>query len=163
MKKKFFAGIFSLFLMGASFAQDAAFPDLTVPDLKGNKIDIKALSSEGEPVILAFWATWCGPCLLELNAINDNIEDWSSEAKFKFYAVSVDDSKTVGRVQPKVNGSGWEFDILLDTNNELKRQLNFSTPPYTVIVKDGLVVYKHIGYQPGAEDELFEKIKEFSN
>lgn len=86
-----------------------------------------------------------------------------SETNFKFYAVSVDDSKTVGRVQPKVNGSGWEFDILLDTNNELKRQLNFSTPPYTVIVKDGMIVYKHVGYQPGAEDELFEKIKEFSN
>lgn len=163
MKKKFLSAIFAIGLAVSSFAQDTAFPDMAVPDLQGNKVDVKALSSEGEPVVLAFWATWCGPCLLELNAINDKMDDWSSEANFKFYAVSVDDSKTVSRVQPKVNGSGWEFDILLDTNNELKRQLNFSTPPYTVIVKDGMVVYKHVGYQPGAEDLLFEKIKEFSN
>lgn len=163
MKKKFLSAIFMLCLGLTSFAQDAAFPDMAVPDLRGNKVDVKALSTEGQPVVLAFWATWCGPCLLELNAINDKIQDWSSETNFKFYAVSVDDSKTVGRVQPKVNGSGWEFDILLDTNNELKRQLNFSTPPYTVIVKDGMIVYKHVGYQPGAEDELYEKIKEFSN
>ncbi len=163
MKKKFLSAIFAMGLAVCSFAQDTAFPDMAVPDLRGNKVDVKALSSEGEPVVLAFWATWCGPCLLELNAINDKMDDWSGEANFKFYAVSVDDSKTVSRVQPKVNGSGWEFDILLDTNNELKRQLNFSTPPYTVIVKDGMVVYKHVGYQPGAEDLLFEKIKEFSN
>jgi len=162
MNKNFLAFIFAIFVMGGTFAQETAFPDMTVPDLKGNKVDLKALSSE-QPVVLAFWATWCGPCMLELNAINDKFDDWSAESDFKFFAVSVDDSKTVGRVQPMVNGKGWGFDILLDTNNELKRQLNFSTPPYTLIIKDGMIVYKHIGYQPGVEDQLFEKIKEVSN
>jgi len=156
--------VFSLFFtISLLSAQDAQFPDMTIPDLDGNKVDVKALSMEGKPVVLAFWATWCGPCMLELNAINDHIDDWVAETGVKFYGVSVDDSKTVSRVRPLVNGKGWNFDILLDTNNELKRHLNFSTPPYVVVVKDGNVVYKHLGYQPGAEEELYEKIKEYSN
>lgn len=164
MFKKIFSAGLLVMVFNFAISQETAFPDMTIPDLQGNNVDLKALSvEEGEPVVLAFWATWCGPCLLELNAINDVISDWREESTFKFYAISVDDSKTVGRVQPLVNGKGWDFDILLDTNNDLKRQLNFSTPPYTMIIKNGIVVYKHIGYQPGAEDELYEKIKEYTN
>jgi len=156
--------LFSLvFALGSVSAQEADFPDFSIPDLKGNKVDIKALSNDGKPVVLAFWATWCGPCILELNAINEHIEEWVDETGVKFYAVSIDDSKTLGRVQPMVNGKGWGFDILLDTNNDLKRLLNIATPPYVVMVKDGKIVYKHVGYQPGSEFELYEKIKEFSN
>lgn len=163
MTKKFLSFWAFIMLISMSYSQDASFPDMQIPDLKGNKIDLNVLSSEGKPVVLAFWATWCGPCMLELNAINDKIDDWRAETEFNFFAVSIDDSKTVGRVQPMVNGKGWDFDILLDTNNDLKRQLNFSTPPFTLIIKDGNIVYKHLGYQPGAEDNLYEKIKEFSN
>ncbi len=144
-------------------AQDAQFLDVIVTDLDGNKVDLKALSNEEGPVAISFWATWCGPCMLELNAINDLIDDWREETGVKFYAISIDDSKTVNRVRPMVNGKGWDFDILLDTNNELKRQLNFSTPPYSIVVKNGKIVYKHLGYQPGAEFKFYEAIKEYAN
>lgn len=144
-------------------AQETQFPDLVINDLNGNKVNVKSLSSEGKPVALAFWATWCGPCMLELNAINEQIEDWVEETGVKFYAVSIDDAKTVNKVRSLVNGKGWVFDVLLDTNSDMKRHLNFSTPPFTVVIKDGNIVYRHLGYQPGSEQELYEKIKEYSN
>ncbi len=144
-------------------AQEAQFPEMTIYDLNGNKVDIKELSTGDAPVALAFWATWCGPCMLELNAINELLDDWVEETGVKFFAVSIDDAKTVNRVRSMVNGRGWDFDVLLDTNNELKRQLNFTTPPFTVVVKDGVIVHRHLGYQPGAELGLYEKIKEYSN
>lgn len=144
-------------------AQEAQFPEMTIYDLNGNKVDIIELSTGDSPVALAFWATWCGPCMLELNAINEVLNDWVDETGVKFFAVSIDDAKTVNRVRSMVNGKGWDFEVLLDTNNELKRQLNFSTPPFTVVVKDGIIVYRHLGYQPGAELGLYDKIKEYSN
>ncbi|MDD3459562.1 MAG: redoxin domain-containing protein, partial [Weeksellaceae bacterium] len=88
--------------MGFLTAQEADFPDAPIRDLKGNQVNIKAESMEGKTIVLAFWATWCGPCMLELNAINDKIDDWASETDFQLYAISLDDSKTVGRVQPMV-------------------------------------------------------------
>lgn len=161
--KKLFSVFTLIFAFSVISAQEAQFPEMTIPDLNGNKIDIKALSSEGSPVALAFWATWCGPCMLELNAINELLDEWEEETGVKFFAVSIDDAKTVNRVRSMVNGRGWDFEVLLDTNSELKRQLNFTTPPFTVVIKDGVIVYRHLGYQPGAELGLYEKIKEYSN
>ncbi|MBW7869884.1 MAG: TlpA family protein disulfide reductase [Flavobacteriia bacterium] len=162
MAKKLFSILLLTAAVSFSFGQESRFPDMILSDLDGNKVDIKALSQDG-PVAISFWATWCGPCMLELNAINEVIDDWVEETGVKFYAISIDDSKTVNRVRPMVNGKGWDFNILLDTNNELKRMLNFSTPPFSLVVKNGEIVYQHLGYQPGAEDEFFEKIKEHSN
>ena len=50
---------------------------------------------------------------------------------FELYAVSTDDSRTIKRVNAMVNGKGWEYNILLDTNNELQRSLGASTIPLT--------------------------------
>lgn len=162
MVKKLFSILLFTALTTVSFGQETRFPEMTIVDLEGNKVDINALSQEG-PVAISFWATWCGPCMLELNAINEVIDDWVAETGVKFFAISIDDSKTVSRVRPMVNGKGWNFNILLDTNNELKRMLNFSTPPFSLVVKNGEIVYQHLGYQPGAEEEFYEKIKEHSN
>ena len=109
--------------------------------------------------VIIYSTEWCVPCKNELDAISDVYEDWQDETNIKLYAVSVDDSRTVKRVKPLVNGKGWEYDVLLDTNHELKRALGVSTVPVTLIIKDNNIVYRHSGYTPGAEDELFEEIK----
>ena len=59
-----------------------------------------------------------------------------------------------------VNGKGWDYTILLDSNNELQRALGASTIPLTLIVKNNEIVYRHSGYSAGVEFELFNKIKE---
>ncbi|MCB0445522.1 MAG: TlpA disulfide reductase family protein [Gelidibacter sp.] len=143
------------------FAQDA-LPNLQLEALDGKKIELNDISSNDQLVVVSLWATWCVPCKNELDAINDVYDDWVDETNVKLYAVSVDDSRTVKRVKPMVNGKGWEFNILLDTNSDLKRQLNTSTIPLVLLVKNNKILYRHSGYTPGSEKELFEKIKEFS-
>ena len=49
-----------------------------------------------------------------MDAVADVYDDWVSEIGVKYYAVSIDDSRTAKRVRPMINGKGWEFEILLD-------------------------------------------------
>ena len=137
-------------------------PAAVLKTLDGETIDLSKLYGK-KPVYLKFWATWCVPCIKELDAISDLYQDWIEETGVSLIAVSVDDSRTVKRVKSLINGKGWEYDILLDTNNDLKRALGASSIPLTIVVKDNKIVYRHSGYSPGAEYELYEKVKEYTS
>src|SRR5690625_7273271 len=90
----------------------------------------------------------------ELEAIKDSYEDWQEETGVKIYAVSVDDSRTVKRVRPMINGKAWEYEILFDTNNDFKRAVGAAAIPMLFVAKDNQILYRRNGYAPGAEDEL---------
>lgn len=158
MKKILFAVAFLLVSFGA-FAQKA-LPSVEIKNLEGQTCNIKSILEDNVPVILSFWYTTCKPCLQELGALNDAFVDWQEEAAFKVVAVSTDDSRSSSKVAPMVKGRGWsDFTFLLDENGDLKRALNVQTQPTVFILdKTGKIVYTHIGYTPGSEEELFEQI-----
>lgn len=137
-------------------------PKVDMTTLDGQPINSKDLSTDDNVVVISLWATWCVPCIKELDAISEIYEDWQEETNVKLYAISIDDSRGVKRVKPMVNGKGWDYTILLDTNNDFKRAVGAATVPLTLLVKNNQIVYRHSGYSPGAEMELYEKIKEFS-
>lgn len=156
----FFSITLLLLILNIS-ANAQAIPNITLSTIEGASFKTQQLNNiTDKPVILSFWATWCVSCLNELTAINENLEGWKKEAKFEFYAISVDDSRTAKRVPALVSGKGWLFNVLLDKNQDFKRELNLSNIPYTIIVKNGVIIYRHTGYVPGNEDELFKIIKE---
>ena len=75
------------------------------------------------------------PCINELDAISDVYEEWQEETNVEIIAISTDDSRTRKRVKPLVNGKGWDYEILIDENQDLKRALNITTLPHIVIIK----------------------------
>ncbi|WP_047551126.1 TlpA family protein disulfide reductase [Psychroserpens sp. Hel_I_66] len=152
--------LLTLSITGLSFSQDE-LPRMQLKNLDGKNVELEDISKD-QLVVISLWATWCVPCKNELDAINEVYDDWIDETNVKLYAISVDDSRTVSRVKPLVNGKAWDFEILLDTNNDLKRELGAATIPVTLIVKDGKILYRHSGYTPGSENELFEEIKKHS-
>jgi len=160
MKK--IVSLFCILLSISAFAQDE-LPSIELTTTEGKKVNFQQAASSDNIVIVSLWATWCVPCLKELDAISEVWDDWQEETNVELIAVSVDDSRTVKRVKPLINGKGWDYTILLDSNNDLKRALGASTVPLTLLVKDDKIVFRHSGYSPGSELELFEKIKEFSN
>jgi len=146
----------------SAFAQNE-LPSIDLKTLDGKTFNSKDIAREDGVTIISLWATWCVPCLKELDAISEIYEEWQEESNVELFAVSVDDSRTVKRVRPMVNGKGWDYTVLLDTNNDFQRALGAATVPMTLLIKDDKVVYRHSGYSPGAEYELYEKILELSN
>jgi len=134
------------------------FPNISLKNTDGETVNLIEKSKD-KAIVISFWATWCGPCIQELEAINDDYEEMQDEFDFELIAISIDNSRSVSRVKPMVNGKDWDYEILLDTNQELKKALNFSAPPYLLIIKDGKILYTHSGYTPGSEDEVYEKFK----
>lgn len=136
-------------------------PDVEVKNLDGQTCSIQTVL-DGSPVILSFWSTTCHACLQELGAMNDAYVDWIEEADFKIVAVARDDARSSSKVAPMVNGRGWsDFSFYLDENGDLSRAMNVQTEPTTFVLdKDGKIVFTHLGYTPGSEEELFDKILE---
>lgn len=155
---------FCLMLMAAMPKQSWRLPDVAIERLDGEKVSAASLAQEGQPTLVSFWATWCKPCILELNEIQDVYEDWQDETGIKVVAISIDDARSVKRVPAMVNGKGWEFDIYLDTNSELKQALNVANVPHTFLLNaEGEIVYQHTSYVPGNEEILYEKILEIAD
>jgi len=153
--------IFLLFVSGLMTAQDR-IPNMQLKDMQGRNVSMQEISKD-QLVVVTLWATWCVPCIKELEAIKDVYEDWQEETGVKIYAVSVDDARTVKRVRPMINGKAWEYEILFDTNNDFKRAVGAAAIPMLFVAKDNQILYRRNGYAPGAEDELYEKLQELSN
>ncbi|WP_188619788.1 TlpA family protein disulfide reductase [Flavobacterium suaedae] len=157
MKKIF---ILFLFLSFSAFAQKQ-MPNVTIKSVNNKRYNVKTDFSEEDKIyVFAFWATWCAPCINELDAIKEHYSEWSKELNMEVVAVSIDDSRTQRRVKPLLNGKNWPYTILIDNNQDLKRALSIVNVPYTVVVKNKKVVYVHNGYSQGAENELYNKLKE---
>lgn len=153
----------AVFLMSQalSFSQKK-IPNTNVSNLQGRTIKIQTEISKDKITVLNFWATWCVPCINELDAISDVYDDWKEETNVEIIALSIDDSRTQRRIRPLVSGKGWEYKILIDKNQELKRALNISVVPHIIILKGNKILYRYSGYSPGSEDKLFEIIKKNS-
>lgn len=150
---------FFLCLSLISFAQEK-LPNVVLKDINGKSVNLSEITNDGKPFVINFWATWCAPCKRELNTISDLYEDWQKDTGVKIYAISIDDQRTVDKVKPYVSAQGWEYEVLLDTNGDLKRALGVNNVPFTFLVDGkGNIVWKHNNYNPGDEEELYKQIE----
>lgn len=148
----------------SSFGQNKTLPSFELPDTKGMKHNLNDFSKDGKIKVISFWATWCVPCKKELNNLADYYEDWKKQYNFELVAIATDDARDAPKVKAYVKGQRWDFTVLLDQNQDLKRALNFQTIPYTIVLdKNGNIVYTHSGYMEGDELQLEEKLKSLAS
>ena len=134
-----------LILFSITLSSQNKMPNVILKTIEGKTVNSKSTSNKNGLTIYSFWATWCVPCINELDAINKDFDKWKLETNVKLVAVSTDDARTKRRVRPLVNGKKWNFDVLVDENQAFKRALNINGIPHTIVTKGSKIIYRKIG------------------
>lgn len=155
--KRFLTAIVLALLTTAAWAQ---LPKLMLKNIEGKDVPVQSLMAEGKPIVISFFATWCKPCLRELNAIHEVYEEWQEETGVKLVAVSIDEGANTLKVKPLAKSLEWNYEVLLDPNSDLKRALQVGLVPTVIVVNGkGEITYRHSGYTEGGETEILEQVR----
>lgn len=121
-------------------------PDFELSLLDGTKF--KLSEHKDKIVVLDFWATWCGPCVM---ALPDYIAATSKfdESKVIFVAVNLQESSD--QIRTFLSDKQLTPHVALDRSSSVAPMFQVSGIPHTVIIgKGNLVEDVHVGYQPGS-------------
>lgn len=161
--KRLFISLISIALPLFVLSQNLPQVQLKTLDRK-NVQSNDVIKNDSGPVLLCFWATWCKPCIKELNAYNELYPEWQEETNVKIILISTDNARSMYRVAPFVNGKGWDFDVYIDANSDLKRAMNVVNVPHTFLLnKEREIVWQHTSYMSGDEEKVLEEIKKLNS
>ena len=148
----------TLLLGGPAAGGQYAVPDWTLSDVDGDPVSLHELLARG-PVVLSFWALWCGPCLKELPHLQALAAERAGE--LTVVAVNADSPRSMQKVAPYATSQGWDdLVVLLDTSGDVRRTMQVGgTLPFLLLLDaDGNEVYRHTGYREGDELLLREQV-----
>jgi peroxiredoxin len=128
-----------------SVADDSAqrvAPDFTLADLKGRPLTLS--SYRGKLVLLNFWATWCGPCKIEIPWFMD-FEQTYKDKNFAVLGVSLDEDGWEA-VKPYIQQKKINYRVMIGTEQVAQMYGEVDSLPTTFMIdREGRVAAVHIG------------------
>lgn len=150
-----FTGLFGTPALASVKPQQPA-PDFTLARAEGG--NLRLAEQRGQVVLINFWASWCGPCRVEMPHLN-RLHAAYKASGFTVLAINVDDDPKHGAA----TAARWgvRVPVLLDANKQVTRRYDLGAMPGTVLVdRDGQVRYLHRGYREGMEADYERQIRE---
>jgi peroxiredoxin len=128
-------------------------PDFSLESLNGQKVSLADFRGK-KMVVVSFWASWCGPCRMEMPALRDyykkNQEHWDD-----FEVVAIDTNDERSEAATFALSERLPFPVVLDPSGTISDLYGVQAIPAMFIVgKDGIVKYAQIGFDPTMEIEL---------
>jgi len=114
-------------------------PDFTLKTLGGREVQLSQF--EGKPVMINFWATWCGPCRVELPLIQDRFEKHYPS----LVVLAVEDGSTPSEISETAYASGITFLILMGYDGVLSAYNVRAFPTTFFVDVDGVIRSQHVG------------------
>ncbi len=128
-------------------------PEFTLPDLNGKWMSLSEV--KGKVILLNFWATWCGPCRVEMPSMETVYSELKDEG-FEILAIS-SDPQGVAVTRPFSESNNLTFPILHDTEYEVSGAYGVRTLPMSFLI-DRQGTLRHRVF--GARDWNSSKAKE---
>ena len=132
-------------------------PDFTLKALDGATVSLADFRGK-QRVVVSFWASWCGPCRMEVPSLRAFYQKAHKPgADFEMVAVSIDDDGDAAR--QFAASSRMPFPVLLDSGQKAATAYGVeSIPQLYVIDKSGKVTYGHTGLDPAVEYALAREL-----
>ena len=132
-------------------------PAITLLDLDGKSVS--AAQFKNSVVVFDFWATWCGPCRVEMPSVEDLYSKYGGK-NFEILAVNGGEDRNL--VQPFIKNLNLTFPVLLDEQFEVHNKYQVTAIPSTFLVdKSGVITHRFFGFTDWANDysrELITKL-----
>ena len=117
---------------GTTEAPDYSAPDFTVTDRDGNSVKLSDFL--GKPVILNFWASWCGPCKMEMPDFEEAYLEYGDRIHFVLVNLTDGSQETVESAAGYIDSQGYTFPIYFDTTYSAAMAYGVSGVPVTYFI-----------------------------
>ena len=107
-------------------------PDFTVYDLEGDEVHLSDFM--GKPVILNFWASWCGPCKMEMPDFHEKYLELGDEIYFLMINMTDGSRETVDSASKFIAGQEYTFPVFYDTESDASVAYGVYSLPTTFFI-----------------------------